>query len=158
MAECTRSEIDQLVTGLCNRYDEATSGAVRERITPLLEDHDLSVGKVLTLIGAAFGDDPSNVRTVESIKTARIEPIEATLVGVVLRIVEHPEQNAREVWLSDGTGRIRVVLPAAAIAMDAVGDLRVIHHVGVKNDTERWAYGRDRTVVEKYGGGNKASC
>jgi hypothetical protein len=146
------TKIKEVLNSVCDRYDDATPERVRPRASTLLEEHDMSVRGAIQVIEAYFAEDPSNVHRIESIQTARMEPKEATLVGVVLTIVEHPEKNAREVWLSDGTGQIRVVLPAPKIPMDAAGELRVVRHVGVKNDTQRWAYARFRTEVERYGG------
>jgi len=152
MIENPTSKIDEVQNSVCDRYEEATPERVRRRASTLLEEDDLSVRQAIQVIEAGFAEEFSNVQRIEFVKTARMEPKEATLVGVVLTVTEQPGTNAREVWLSDGTDRIRIVLPASAISMTADGSVRVFCRLGIKHAPERWAYARSRTTVERCGG------
>jgi hypothetical protein len=149
MIDNPTSKIDEVQNSVCERHEDATPERVRRRASALLEEHDVSVRQIIQVIEADFAEEPSNVQRVESVKTAQMEPKEATLVGVVLTVTEQPAKNAREVWVSDGTDRIRIVLPASAISMTAHGSVRVFRRLGVKHAPERWAYARSRTEVER---------
>jgi len=66
----------------------------------------------------------------------------------VLRIIWNPVRNSREVWLSDGAGRIRLKVIDSKIGPDAKGELRVVRHVDGTDDACRLLDRFDRVVLE----------